>query len=421
MKPRTFAQKIFERKTGLQGLEPGTIVTAEPDILLSHDNTSAIIAKVEELLERHGVKHPESHVVVLDHVVPAANEKTAISHKRIREYAERFNIKNFFDAGEGICHQVVAEKGLALPGSLAVGSDSHTCTYGALNCFSTGIDRTEAAALLLTGRTWFKVPQSMKIALKGKLVFPSSAKDLILNIIGTVSASGADYKCVEFHGDIQALGVEERLTMSNMAVEMGAKAGVFPFDSILESWLSERGISRENYDPVWADEGAHYSSVTEVELEHVEPLVSMPHKVDNVKRVEEVQGLEIHQFLIGTCTNGRLSDFEVAARILQGKRIKKGARLLLLPASRSVLEEGMEKGIFQELVGAGGILLPPGCGPCLGAHMGVIAPGERCLSTANRNFKGRMGSREGEIILASPATVAASAIRGRITHPGEEV
>ena len=413
----TFAEKILAKKSGLDKVDPSQIVTVRPDHLLTHDNTAPIISKITEELDEFGIADPDVPVIVLDHVIPAANEKTATNHKKIREFVERFGIRNFFDVGTGICHQVLMEKGLALPGSIIVGSDSHTCTYGAVGAFATGIDRTEAAALMLTGETWLKVPQSIKMTLKGMLKPPICAKDLILHIIGDIGADGANYCSVEFHGDIRNLSIDDRLTLSNMGVEMGAKVAAFPADEIAEDYFASRGVESASYESVWADENAIYAKKLAYDLPTIEPKIACPHTVDNVKPADQLKDVEIQQCLIGTCTNGRASDFEAAAEILKGKRISSKVRLLVLPASRDELDKALESGHIQALVAAGGILLPPGCGPCLGAHQGVLAPGERCLSTANRNFKGRMGCKEAEIYLASPATVAASALTGRITDP----
>ncbi|UCE19571.1 MAG: 3-isopropylmalate dehydratase large subunit [Gemmatimonadota bacterium] len=413
----TFAEKILATKSGQSKVEPSQIVTVKPDRLLTHDNTAPIISKISEELNEFGVASHEVPVIVLDHVIPAANEKTATNHKAIREFVERFGIRNFFDVGTGICHQVLMEKGLALPGNIIVGSDSHTCTYGAVGAFATGIDRTEAAALMLTGETWFKVPQSIKMTLKGALKPPVSAKDLILHIIGDIGADGANYCSVEFHGDLPNLSMDDRLTVSNMGVEMGAKVAAFPADKVVEDYFASIAVKPGSYEALWADPDATYVQELKYDLSTLEPQVACPHTVDNVKPAGELKATEIQQCLIGTCTNGRASDLEAAASILEGKHISSRVRLLILPASRSELDTALEKGTLQILVAAGGILLPPGCGPCLGAHQGVLAPGERCLSTANRNFKGRMGCKEAEIYLASPATVAASALTGRITDP----
>ncbi|MHC4469672.1 MAG: 3-isopropylmalate dehydratase large subunit [Planctomycetota bacterium] len=418
---KTFAEKVLARKAGREEASTGEIVFLEPDHLLTHDNTAAIVGKIEEELERFGVRRPEMPVIVLDHVIPAASEKTAANHKTVREFVDRHDLPNFFDVGVGVCHQVVVEKGFARPGAVIVGSDSHTCSYGAVGCFATGIDRTEAAALFLRGVTWLKVPESIRIVLKGRLGRAVSAKDLILTIIGDLGADGASYRAVEFHGDIEGLSLEERFTIANMGVEMGAKAAAFPVDEATREHLRSVGVRDDEYEAVWADEDASYVLEVEYDLSAVEPVVAKPHKVDNVAPVRDEAGLEIQQFLLGTCTNGRLSDLRAAADVLKGRRVAPGSRLLVLPASRAIYETAMDEGILAALSRAGGTVLPPGCGPCLGAHQGVLAPGERCLSTANRNFKGRMGTKEAEIYLASPETVAASAVTGRLTDPREIV
>jgi homoaconitate hydratase family protein len=415
----TFAEKVLARKAGKIEVHAGEIVFCKPDRLLMHDNAAAITDKVASELAQYGVAYPEQVVIVLDHTVPAVDEKTATGHKKIREFVQRHNIRNFYDIGVGVCHQVMVEKGLVLPGMLAVGSDSHTCSYGAVNAFATGIDRTEAAALLLTGETWFKVPSSIRINLQGRLPEFSTAKDLILTIIGTIGADGADYCSVEFWGDIRHLTIDDRFTIANMGVEMGAKNAVFPVDEITRGYLDGIGVERSSWQEVWADSDAVYRQELTFELDKIVPVVAAPHKVDNVKPVSELRDVEIQQCLIGTCTNGRASDFAIAAKIIGNRKISPKTRLLLLPASRSELDRALDAGDIQVLLEAGGVLLPPGCGPCLGAHQGVLAPGERCISTANRNFKGRMGCREAEIYLASPATVAASALTGKITDPRE--
>jgi 3-isopropylmalate dehydratase large subunit len=416
----TFAEKVLARAAGLPRVVPGQIVTVKPDHLLTHDNTAAIIGKIADDLERYGVVRADLPIIVLDHVVPAANEKTAAGHAQVREFVQRHHLPSFYDVGVGVCHQVVVEKGHALPGRILVGSDSHTCSYGAVNAFSTGIDRTEAAALLLTGETWLRVPPTMKVTLTDRLKPPVSAKDLVLTIIGDISAGGATYQAVEFHCSketLASLSVDDRFTVANMGIEMGAKVAVFPFDDVTERYLSSAGVSRDAYQPVWADPDASYVRELHYDLGALEPVVALPHKVDNVKKVSEVEGLSFHQALLGTCTNGRASDLRAAAAILESRRVAPSVRLLVLPASRDVLADVLEDGTMETLVAAGAVLLPVGCGPCLGAHQGVLAPGERCLSTANRNFKGRIGCKEAEIYLASPETVAASALSGKLTDP----
>lgn len=413
---KTFAEKVLAQKSGRQSVEATEIVTVRPDHLLTHDNTAAIIGKIGEDLDSHGVASADIPVIVIDHVVPAASEKTATNHKKIREFVKKFGIRNFYDVGEGICHEVLMAKGHALPGNLIVGSDSHTCTYGAVGAFATGIDRTEAAAIMLTGKSWFKVPQSMKIVLEGELRPPVSAKDLVLTIIGDISSSGANYMSVEFHGNVAALDFESRMTIANMGVEMGAKNAVFPVDAVTEEYLESIGAVGK-WDAVWADDDAEYLRTLTYDLSKIVPVVARPHKVDNVAPAAGLGEVNIDQFLIGTCTNGRLGDLKVAAQVLRGKHVNPGSRLLVLPASRDILLEAVNDGTIPMLIDSGATILPPGCGPCLGAHQGVLAPGEKCLSTANRNFKGRMGCKDAEIYLASPATVAASALEGRIVDP----
>ena len=413
----TFAEKILAQKAGLPKVVPSQIVFMEPDHLLTHDNTSAIVGKIKNELNTYGVFDKNLSVIVLDHVIPAATEKHAKGHLAVREFVKKHQIKHFYDVGRGVCHQVVLEEGLALPGTVVVGSDSHTCSYGSVNCFATGIDRTEAAALMLTGKTWFKVPATIKINLKGKLPRGVSAKDLVLTIINDIGADGADYRSVEFHGDIHNLSISDRFTIANMGIEMGAKIAVFPVDETTRAFFRQKNIEPSAYNAVWADDDAEYEQILEYNLAEIEPRIAKPHAVDNGATVTEMAGLEIQQCLIGTCTNGRPEDFQAAATILTGKQIHSDCRLLILPASSTILDEIIQDGSLSTLVKAGATVLPAGCGPCLGAHQGALAPGERCLATSNRNFKGRMGCKDSEIYLASPETVAATALFGKITDP----
>jgi homoaconitate hydratase family protein len=413
----TFAEKILAKYSGEKEVVTGQIVTVKPDHLLVHDNAAAIIQKITSDLEEYGVFSEDLSVIVLDHVVPAASEKTASNHKVIRDFVKKYGIKYFFDVGFGVCHQVMIEKGLALPGMLLLGSDSHTCSYGAVGAFSSGIDRTEAASLMLTGETWLKVPDSIKINLSGKLDIGVYPKDLVLYIIGNVSSDGANYCSVEYHGDVSQFSVDDRLTVCNMGVEMGAKNSVFSFDDTTEKYLNLIGVSKSSYNPICPDKNACYSKELSYDLANIEPVVACPHNVDNVKPVSDLLDVNVDQCLIGTCTNGRLSDLEIAAKILKDKKVHSDVRLLILPASKDIFEKALEKGIISILVKSGGIVLPAGCGPCLGAHQGCLAPGEVCISTANRNFKGRMGCKDADVYLASPATVATSAIYGKISDP----
>ena len=415
---KTFAEKILAAKSGAKEVVPGQIVTVRPDRLLTHDNTSAIVGKVSEDLKAYGLFSVDMPVIAIDHVVPAVDEKTADGHAKIREFVRAYGVKNFFDAGEGVCHQLVVEKGFALPGSLILGSDSHTCTYGALGCFATGIDRTEASVLMLTGETWLKVPESIKVVLGGSLPKGVTGKDLVLKIIGDIGADGANYQAVEFHGDVGSLPIDDRFTVANMGIEMGAKIAVFPVDGEAERYLADHAPG-SSWQVVWADGDATYRRELSYALPQIVPQVAKPHTVDNVAPVSEVSGRKIHQALLGTCTNGRLSDLRAAASILKGKKVASGVRLLVLQASRAIYLGALEEGTLATLVEAGAIVLPPGCGPCLGAHQGLLAPGEACVSSSNRNFKGRMGSKDAEVYLSSPLTVAASALAGVITDPRE--
>jgi 3-isopropylmalate/(R)-2-methylmalate dehydratase large subunit len=414
---QTFAQKALARKAGLDSVAPGQIVTVRPDKLLTHDNTAAIIGKFRKIgVDREA--DPNIHVIVLDHVVPAANETYATNHKKIREFVAEQGIPAFYDVGDGICHQVLPEKGHAWPGALIVGSDSHTPTHGAFGAFSAGIGRTEAAAVMATGKIWLRVPESFRILIDGRLPDRVMAKDIILHIIGDLRADGADYRSVEFAGPVvREMSIASRMVLTNMAAEMGAKNGVVEPDEKTRAWLAGR-VDRE-YEEIHADADAVYDRVVEYDASDLAPQVAKPHTVDNVVPVTEIAGTPIDQALIGTCTDGRLEDLAAAAEILRGKQIAKGVRLLVLPASREVLLEATEKGVVTALVAAGATLLNPGCGPCLGAHQGCMAPRERTISTANRNFKGRMGSKEAFIYLASPTTVAASALTGVIADPRE--
>ncbi|MEW5765672.1 MAG: 3-isopropylmalate dehydratase large subunit [Acidobacteriota bacterium] len=417
---KTFAEKVLARKAGLDSVVPGQIVTVKPDHLLMHDNTSAIVGKIAEDLKTYGLVDRGLPVIAIDHVVPAVDEKTALGHAKIRQFVKDYGVSHFFDVGEGVCHQLMVEKGLALPGRLVLGSDSHTCMYGALNAFSTGIDRTEAAVLLLTGETWLRVPQTIRVTLRGALPRGVMGKDLVLRIIGDIGADGANYKAVEFHGDLSALPQDDRFTVANMGIEMGAKLAVFPVDAATEAYLREHAPGAP-YEAVWADADASYGQELDYDLSSLEPVVAKPHTVDNVAPVSEVKGLAVQQAYLGTCTNGRLSDLRLAAAILKGKRVAPGVRLLVIPASRSIFQAAIADGTLAALVEAGALVGPPGCGPCLGAHQGLLAPGERCVSSSNRNFQGRMGSKEAEVYLASPLTVAASALTGVLTDPREVI
>ncbi|MEM2593804.1 MAG: 3-isopropylmalate dehydratase large subunit, partial [Candidatus Bathyarchaeia archaeon] len=321
-----------------------------------------------------------------------------------------------YDAGSGICHQLMVESGLIYPGSLIVGADSHTCTYGALGAFATGIGSTEMAAVLMSGKLWFKVPETIRIDVNGSLPPMVLPKDIILKIIGTIGADGATYKAVEYHGEtISAMSIDGRLTLCNMAVEMGAKTGIIEPDEKTLKFLLSLGV--KEHIALKSDEDAEYAEKISFNVSDLEPMIACPHSVDNVRSVKEVEGKEVDQVFLGSCTNGRIEDLRIAAEILKGRRVKEGVRMIVIAASRNIYLQALREGLIDVFMEAGCIICNPGCGPCAGAHQGILAPGEVCLSTSNRNFKGRMGSAEAEIYLASPATAAATALEGRITDP----
>lgn len=415
---KTFAEKILGMKAG-KDVVPGEIVMVEPDRLMSHDNTAAI-SKTFKKIGVEKVKYPDRIVIILDHCVPAASDKHATNHQVIRKFVKEQGIKNFYDVHNGICHQVFAEMGYALPGTLVLGSDSHTTSYGALGVFSAGIGRTEMAAMYATGELWLKVPQSVKIEVTGRFKPGVSAKDLILHIIGTIGADGALYRSVEFTGDtVSNMSVGDRMILSNMSAEMGAKNGYVAPDEKVKAFLSQ--CPDAEYEEVYPDPDAEYEQVLTFDVTDLEPTIAKPHTVDNMAKIGQVKGQKVDQVLLGTCTNGRMEDLKAAAKILKGKKIDPGVRMLVFPASRKILREALKEGVMDTLIEAGAIMMNPGCGPCLGAHQGCLAPGEVCLSTANRNFKGRMGNKDAFVFLGSPETAAATALKGVISDPREVI
>ena len=405
MAGKTFVEKIL-------GASKGSIVFKKPDIILSHDNT----ASIEKIFRKMGgekVAAPNQLMVVLDHNAPPTNCKLANDYQKIREFVVKQGIKRFHDAGEGICHQLMTR--YARPGMIIVGSDSHTCTAGAFNAFATGIDRTEAAGLWKTGETWFRVPESIKITLKGKLPAGVYAKDIALYIIGMIGSSGADYMSIEYHGDgAEKLSVSDKMTITNLASEMGAKNAVFASDDKLDDFCED------DLDGIWADPDATYFKEYTINLNELYPLVACPHHVDNVKSVLEMEGTPIQQALIGTCTNGRIEDLREAAKILKGNSVPTGFQLLVTPASKHIYLQAMQEGLIEIFLNSGANVLSPSCGPCLGTGQGIPADNVNVISTANRNFLGRMGNKESSVYLASPATVAISALKGCITNPAKE-
>ncbi|MFZ3060181.1 MAG: 3-isopropylmalate dehydratase large subunit [Candidatus Methanoperedens sp.] len=412
----TISEKILSRACG-KPASADDFVVANIDYAMAHDGTSVLAVRAFREMGAKKVWDPARIIIPFDHIAPANNETAAKLQQNIRNWIKEQGITNFFDVGEGICHQVLPEQGFAMPGKLIIGADSHSCTYGAFGAFATGVGATDMAEIFATGKLWLRIPKTMKITVSGRLQAGVSAKDLTLNIIKNVGADGANYKAIEYYGEtISELSMAERMTLCNMAIEMGAKAGIVPPDDKTFEYL--KGRAREKYTPVYADKDAQYCEEFNFDAGELEPQIAKPHEVDNVFPVSEVEGTPLDQVFIGSCTNGRYEDLEVVANILRGKKVK--VRTIVLPASRSVLIKATESGIIAALLKAGVIIAPPGCGPCLGAHMGVICEGETCLSTSNRNFKGRMGAG-GLIYLSSPETAAASALRGEITDPREVV
>jgi len=402
MAGRTFAEKIFDAPAG-------SIVFKKPDIVLSHDNTSSIGSTFNKMGGQN-VADPNQLLVILDHNAPPTDAKLANQYQKIRDIVKQQGVTKFHDVGDGICHQIMSE--YARPGMLIVGSDSHTSTAGAYNAFAAGIDRTETAGLWKQGETWFRVPDTLKVTLTGKLQKGVYAKDVALWIIGMIGSSGADYMSVEFHGDgVKTLSISERMTLCNLASEMGAKNAIFPADGILEA------LTGPVVNAVWADPDAVYAKQISINLNEVFPVVAAPHHVDNVKAISEVEGTPIHQAMVGTCTNGRYDDLYEAAMVLKGKKLPVGMQMLVIPASKDIYLQALKHGLIEIFMEAGANVLASSCGPCLGTGQGIPADGYNVISTANRNFKGRMGNKESNIYLASPAAVAMAALAGKIVDP----
>jgi len=412
---KTIAEKILSAKSGGDA-RAGEFVVAAVDLAFVQDGTGPLTVRQIGELETGARLKPESTAFFFDHASPSPRRELSDDHAMMRDFAAITGAA-LFDVGEGISHQLVAER-FASPGQLIVGADSHTCTAGALGAFATGMGSTDIAVAMALGKTWFRVPESVAVELRGSFPPGVGAKDLILHLIGDIGADGATYQALEFAGELGFLDMDSRLTVANMAVESGAKAGIFPSDSVTRAYLEERGRG-DRFQELSSDAGAEFAKRLEVDLSGLEPTVSCPHTVDNTARAAGLSGIKIDQVVIGTCTNGRLADLETAADILRGKRVARGVRLIVGPASREVYLRASEKGVLDDLVKAGGLVLPPGCGPCVGVHQGVLARGEVALTTQNRNFVGRMGNPEAFIYLASPATAAASALTGRITDPRE--
>ncbi|MBN2058157.1 MAG: 3-isopropylmalate dehydratase large subunit [Candidatus Saganbacteria bacterium] len=411
---RTIAEKILSSHSG-KNAKAGDIVIAELDYMIGQDGTSGVAIDSFRKLGVAKVKNPDRMAIIIDHSSPSPNKGVSDIHQKIREFVKEQGF-TLYDIGCGVCHQITPEQGHAVPGDLIIGADSHTCTYGAINAFSTGIGSTDLAAGWASGQLWFKVPETMKVIYSGKLTKGIFSKDLVLKLIGDITADGATYMALEIYGQaIADMSVDARFTISNMAIECGAKTGLMEADKKTLDWV--KAHSKRKPNPVVADKDAKYAKTVEIDINKLEPQIAKPHTVDNVVPISRLGNVPVAQGLIGTCTNGRLEDFRIAAQILKGKKVKPGCRLILAPASKQILLDMIKEGIYQSLLESGAIAVTPGCGPCVGTHNGVPSDGENVISTANRNFKGRMGNPNAFIYLGSPATVAASMIEGKIADP----
>lgn len=415
---KTLAEKILSQKSGSDA-RAGSIVVAEVALVFAQDTTGPLTVTQFQASGFQHLANPNKTALFLDHAAPSPNYRLSSEHILLRHFAQQTGCL-IFDIGDGICHQLVAES-LAKPGDVVIGADSHTVTAGGLGAFATGMGSSDVAVAFGLGKTWFRVPESIKVVVSGNFVEGVYAKDLILHLIGNIGANGATYRALEFSGDtVDSMSMSQRFTIANMAVEAGAKAGLFPADNITKDYLISQGRGN-HYQPVFPDADATYEQIININVAELEPTVSKPNTVDNIALAGELKGTKIQQVFIGTCTNGRLEDLAVAANILKGKKRHPDTRLIVAPASRQVLLAAIEAGYTQSLIEAEAVILPPGCGACLGLHQGVLGDGESCLSTANRNFKGRMGNPQASIYLGSPATAAATAITGEITDPREVI
>ena len=413
----TMTQKILAAHAGLESVKAGQLIEAKLDLVLGNDITTPVAVNEFSKFGTDEVFSKTQIAIVPDHFTPNKDIKAAEQVKQIRQFAKDKGIVNFFEVGQmGIEHCIIPEKGLAVAGDVVIGADSHTCTYGALGAFSTGIGSTDMAAGMATGQCWFKVPSALKFVLKGKPAKWVSGKDIILHIIGMIGVDGALYKSMEFVGDgLKYLSMDDRFTMANMAIEAGGKNGIFPVDEKTEEYLKEH--AQREWKKFEADEDAEYDEVYEIDLSTLRPTVSFPHLPDNTRTIDNVGDVTIDQVVIGSCTNGRMSDLRVARDILKGKKVNENIRCIVIPGTQKIYLQALEEGIVKDLIEAGAIVSTPTCGPCLGGHMGILAAGERAVSTTNRNFVGRMGHVDSEVYLASPSVAAASAITGKITDP----
>jgi len=413
----TITQKILAKHAGLDKVNAGQLIKARLDLVLGNDITAPVAINEFEKAGFTGVFDKDRIALVMDHFTPNKDIKAAGQCKQCREFADKHNITHFYDSGVvGVEHALLPELGLIAPGELIIGADSHTCTYGALGAFSTGVGSTDMAAGMATGEAWFKVPEAIRFNLTGELNDGVSGKDVILGIIGLIGVDGALYKSMEFGGDgLKSLSIDDRLCMANMAIEAGGKNGVFEVDDITLDYIKQTVGGSRDYEVFTPDNDAEYSQVIDIDLNKIKPTVSFPHLPENTKTVDEIGEIAVQQVVIGSCTNGRLSDMKIAADILSGKKVAKGVRCLVIPATQKVFLECIKLGYAEIFVNAGCVFSTPTCGPCLGGHMGILAEGERCVATTNRNFVGRMGHTGSEVYLASPAVAAASAIAGKIT------
>ena len=415
----TMTQKILAAHAGLDSVTAGQLIEADLDLVLGNDITSPVAIHEIEKMNVDGVFHKDKIALVMDHFVPNKDIKSAQHCKCVREFACKHEITNYFDVGQmGIEHALLPEKGLTVAGDVIIGADSHTCTYGALGAFSTGVGSTDMAAGMATGKAWFKVPSAIKVVVTGKPNKFVSGKDLILHLIGEIGVDGALYQYLEFTGDgIANLTMDDRFTIANMAIEAGAKNGIFPVDELAEAYMKEH--SKRPYQIYEADADAVYEQEIVIDLNTLKSTVAFPHLPENTKTIDEVGEIKIDQVVIGSCTNGRLDDLRCAAEILKGKKVADGVRAIVIPATQQIYLDAMEEGLLKIFIEAGAIVSTPTCGPCLGGYMGILAEGERCVSTTNRNFVGRMGHVESEIYLASPAVAAASAVTGKLSGPND--
>lgn len=415
----TMTQKILAAHAGLPEVKAGQLIEADLDLVLGNDITSPVAIHEMDKMTVDGVFDKDKIALVMDHFIPNKDIKSAEHCKCVREFACKHEITNYFDVGDmGIEHALLPEKGLTVAGDVVIGADSHTCTYGALGAFSTGVGSTDMAAGMATGKCWFKVPSAIKFELTGKPSEWVSGKDVILHIIGMIGVDGALYKSMEFTGEgIRYLSMDDRFTIANMAIEAGGKNGIFPVDEAAEAYMKEH--SKRPYQIYEADEDAEYETVYTIDLAALKPTVAFPHLPENTKTIDEVGEVKIDQAVIGSCTNGRMDDLRIAAKLLEGRKVAKNVRCIIIPATQKIYLQAIEEGLVQTFIKAGAVVSTPTCGPCLGGYMGILAAGERCISTTNRNFVGRMGHVDSEVYLASPAIAAASAVTGKISGPSE--